>query len=228
MAQLTQSTFDFLYKLKKNNNRDWFAENKAEYVKNHEKMIDFADDVLALLSQHDNIETLNGKKSLYRIYRDVRFSKNKAPYKTHWAGGFKRATQQLRGGYFFRIEEGNKSMVAGGFWAPNKEDLLRIREEIAMDDEEFRAIITEKNFVQTFGGLQGDQLKTAPKSFPKDHKAIDLLRYKQYVVWKNFSDKEVLQKDFAKQVDATFQSMRPFFDYMSDVLTTDINGSPLF
>ncbi len=228
MTQITTSNFDFLNKLKKNNNRDWFAENKAEYVKNHEELIDFADDVLALLSKHDNIETLNGKKSLYRIYRDVRFSKNKAPYKTHWAGGFKRATQQLRGGYYFHIEEGNKSMVAGGFWAPNKEDLLRIREEIAMDDEELREIITEKSFVKTFGGLKGDQLKTAPKGFPKDHKAIDILRYKQYVVWKNFTDKEVLQKDFAKQVDATFKTMRPFLNYMSDVLTTDINGSPLF
>ena len=227
MAQISNDNFKFLKKLKANNNREWFAENKPEYLKFHQETIDFADELLAKMNAHDNIETPTGKKSLLRIYRDVRFSKNKDPYKTYWGIAYKRATQLLRGGYYFHIEPGN-SMIAGGFWAPNKEDLLRIREEIVMDDEELRAIITEKKFVQTFGGLQGEQLKTAPKGFPKDHKAIDLLRYKQFVVWKKFSDKEILHKDFAEKANETFIAMRPFLDYMSDVLTTDSNGSPLF
>ena len=177
---------------------------------------------------HDNIETLNGKKSLYRIYRDVRFSKDKSPYKKHWSGGFKRATNLLRGGYYFHIEPDNKSMIAGGFWSPNKEDLLRIREEINMDASELKSIISENKFVAEFGGLKGDQLKTVPKGFPKDHEAIELLRYKQYIVWKNYTDDEVLSKGFSVNVDKTFKAMRPFFDYMSDILTTDSNGTPLF
>ena len=227
MPQISSANFDFLNKVASNNNREWFAENKDEYLKQHQNMIDFADDLLQSVNKHDNIETLNGKKSLYRIYRDVRFSKNKDPYKTHWAGGFKRATKQLRGGYYFHIAPGNKTMVAGGFWNPNKDDILRIREDIAMDDSELRKIVSDKKFVATFGELKGDQLKTAPKGFPKDHESIDLLRYKQFIVWKNFTDKEVMSKDFTKLADNTFKAMRPFFDYMSDVLTTDLNGSPI-
>lgn len=227
MSQISSTNFDFLNKVAVNNNREWFAENKDEYIKQHQNMIDFADDLLQSVNKHDNIETLNGKKSLYRIYRDVRFSKNKDPYKTHWAGGFKRATKQLRGGYYFHIAPGNKTMVAGGFWNPNKDDILRIREDIAMDDSELRKIISDKNFVTTFGELKGDQLKTAPKGFPKDHDSVDLLRYKQFIVWKNFTDKEVMSKDFTQLADKTFKAMRPFFDYMSDVLTTDVNGSPI-
>ena len=227
MSKISSENFDYLNKIAVNNNREWFAENKEEYLKQHQNMIEFADDLLLRVNKHDNIETLNGKKSLYRIYRDVRFSKNKDPYKTHWAGGFKRATKQLRGGYYFHIAPGNNSMIAGGFWNPNKEDLLRIREDIAIDNSELRSIISNKNFVATFDELKGEQLKTAPKGFPKDHEAIDLLRFKQFIVWRNFTDKEVLSNNFTQLADNTFKTMRPFLDYMSEVLTTDLNGSPI-
>ena len=226
MSSISKKNFDFLNELKRNNNRDWFNTNKEEYIKQHENMIGFADGVLLEINKHDNIETPTGKKSLYRIYRDVRFSKNKAPYKTHWAGGFKRATSQLRGGYYFHIEEGN-SMVGGGFWSPNKDDLQRIREDIAADDSELRKIINSKAFKTTFGTLDGEQLKTAPKGFDKEHPAIDLLRYKQFIISKKFTDKEVLSPDFAKKVNETFMKMRPFFDYMSESVTTDANGESI-
>lgn len=227
MANITKANFNFLNKLSTNNNREWFAENKSKYIEQHENMIAFADSLLQKISTHDLIETPTGKKSLYRIYRDVRFSKNKAPYKTHWSGGFKRATNKLRGGYYFHIEPGNKSMVAGGFWGPNKDDLARIREELATDPNELRSIITEKNFVDHFETLKGEQLKTAPKGFPKDHPSIDLLRFKQFIFFKSFSDEEVLQDDFADKLNESFIAMRPFMDYMSDVLTTDSNGTPI-
>lgn len=227
MIKITQNNFDFLEKLKKNNNRDWFSDHKLEYQAQHEDMISFADTLLQKLSSHDQIETVSGKKCLYRIYRDVRFSKNKDPYKTHWSGGFKRATKKLRGGYYFHIEPGNKSMVAGGFWGPNKEDLARIREELAMDPTELRAIISEKNFVDHFETLKGEQLKTAPKGYPKDHESVDLLRFKQFIFHKSFTDKEVLSPNFADELNESFIAMRPFLDYMSDVLTTDSNGTPI-
>jgi len=227
MKAISKSTLNYLCELTQNNNRDWFAENKERYTEELEKMSQFADSLLTKLQKHDDIETLNGKKSLYRIYRDVRFSKDKAPYKKHWGGSFKRATGQKRGGYYYHIEPGNKSFIAGGFWSPSKEDLLRIREEIAMDAEELRTIINAKEFVKTFGQLEGEQLKTAPKGFPKDHENIDLLRYKQFIFWKPFTDKEIVSANFAEEADKTFKAMRPFFDYFSDILTTDINGSPL-
>lgn len=228
MAVIKKSNLDFLVELSKNNDRDWFQENKARYVEEHENVIAFADELLDLMNVHDSIETPTGKKSLYRIYRDVRFSKDKSPYKTNWAGGFKRATKLRRGGYYFHIQPGGNSFIGGGFWSPDKDDLLRIREDIASDPSEMRSIITSPDFVDTFGTLDGEQLKTAPKGFDKEHPAIDLLRYKQFIFGKNFSDKEVLSKDFLSIANETFKSMRPFFNYMSDVLTTDSNGSPLY
>lgn len=228
MSQITKENLNFIVKLSANNDRDWFNAHKADYIAQHENIIAFADELLAKMNEHDNIETVSGKKSLYRIYRDVRFSKDKSPYKTHWSGGFKRATKHLRGGYYFHIQPGNNSFIGGGFWGPNKDDLLRIREDIAADADEMRSIITSKDFVNTFGSLDGEQLKTAPKGFDKDHPDVDLLRYKQFIFGKNFTDKEVLAPDFVNVANETFKKMRPFFDYMSEVLTTDSNGSPLF
>jgi len=224
---ISKSDFNFLTQLEKNNDRDWFTANKATYQASLDNVISFADEVLTKLNRHDVIETLNGKKSLFRIYRDVRFSKDKSPYKTHWAGGYKRASKERRGGYYFQIAPNNNTFIAGGFWAPNKDDLQRIREEIAIDDQELREVLNYKTFVKTFHSLKREQLKSSPTGFDKDHKAIDLLRFKQFIVTKNFSDEEVLADNFADKVDETFKAMRPFFDYMSDVLTTDINGEKI-
>ena len=224
---ISKEGFDFLKQIKKNNNRDWFNAHKDLYLVSHENVIGFANGLLELLSKQDNIETVSGKKSLYRIYRDIRFSKNKTPYKTHWGGFLTRATQQLRGGYYFHIEPDN-SFVGGGFWQPNSEDLKRIRFSIAADDSELREVLSDKKFKKTFGELMGDQVKTAPQGFKKDHPSIDLLRFKQFLVMKKYTDKEVLDKGFANEVVKTFTVMRPFFDYMSEVLTTDANGEPLY
>jgi uncharacterized protein (TIGR02453 family) len=223
MTNISKSNFDFLNLLSKNNNRDWFNANKDEYVKQHENTIAFADSLLLELNTHDNIETPSGKKSLFRIYRDVRFSKDKSPYKNNWSGGFKRATKKLRGGYYFHIQPGN-TLIGGGFWGPNKEDLQRIREDIASNDTELRNILADKTFIDTFGELHGEQLKTCPKGFNKEHPAVDLLRFKQFIIYKKYKDKEVLSSDFSSKVNDAFKKMRPFLDYMSESVTTDANG----
>ncbi len=226
--QISTSNINFLKQLSKNNNRDWFQENKATaYQSALDNTIAFADCLLSEMKKHDNIETVTGKKSLYRIYKDIRFSKDKTPYKTHWGGYFKRATNYLRGGYYFHIEPGN-CFIGGGFWNPNPEDLKRIRVELAADGSELRKIIESKKFIDTFGQLDGSKVKTAPKGFAKDHKNIDLLRYKQFLVSKKFTEKEMLSKDFYKEANKVFENMRPFFDYMSEVLTTDENGELLY
>ena len=223
MSTISKENLDFLKKLKNNNNRDWFNAYKDEYLKQYQNTIDFADTLLIEMGKHDKIETKSGKKSLFRIYRDVRFSKDKSPYKTHWAGGFKRAGKELRGGYYFHIESEN-TMLGGGFWSPNNEDLQRIREDIASNDQPLRKILNAKSFKETFGTLHGEQLKTCPKGFDKENPAIDLLRYKQFIISTKFSDKDVLSPGFAKKVSDTFKKMRPFFDYMSESVTTDANG----
>ena len=223
--KIPASSFDFLSQLKKNNNRDWFNEHKDEFIKEQHHIELFAESLLEELRSHDLIETPSGKKSLHRIYRDIRFSKEKTPYKTNWSGSFKRAGK-LRGGCYFHIEKGN-CFIAGGFWAPNPDDLKRIREDLAFDDMPLRKILKSKSFSSTFGEMQGEQLKTTPKGFDAENSAIDLLRYKQFLLIRNFTDKEVLDSTFLKEANQTFKNMRPFFDYMTDVLTTDINGIEL-
>lgn len=225
-ATIHKTGFDFLLALKKNNHRDWFNAHKQQYQQEQEQLELFAEALLRELNKHDEIETSTGKKSLYRIYRDIRFSNDKTPYKTNWSGNFKRATKFRRGGYYFHLEPGN-SYIAGGFWAPNPQDLKRIRDEIAFDAAPLRKILKSKAFTTTFGALKGEQVKTAPKGFDPGHEAIDLLRFKQFLLIRNFSDKEVLSDQFLLEASQTFKNMRPFFDYMSEVLTTDTNGLAL-
>lgn len=224
---ISNTTFKFLKDVKKNNNRPWFQENKKKYEASHEEMIGFAESLLEMMQKHDNLVPVSGKKSLFRIYRDVRFSKDKSPYKSHWSGGYTRDTPYLRGGYYYHLEPGNKSIIGGGFWNPNTQDLLRIRQEIAANDKPFRNIFKSASFKKHFGELHGEQLKSAPKGFDKEHPAIDLLRYKQFIVFRSFSDKEVKDPNFIKEANKTFKAMRPFFNLMSDILTTDVNGTPI-
>jgi uncharacterized protein (TIGR02453 family) len=226
MTQIPKHSLDFLKKIKANNNREWFHENKPEYQKAHEGIIGFADQLLENLNKHDNIKTVSGKKSMYRIYRDVRFSKNKTPYNVHWSGGFARATDALRGGYYFRLEHDN-FLIGGGFWGPNPKDLKRIREEIDFNDEAFRSIFNQKKFKETFGELVGEEVKTSPKGYSIDNPNIDLLRKKQFILSKSFTIKEVLDKNYHQKVDDTYKQMREFFDLMSEVLTTDSNGESI-
>ncbi len=219
-----KKAFEFLKKLNENNNREWFAENKPEFdliVKENKIFFN------QLYSEFQKLDSLEGIH-IFRIYKDVRFSKDKTPYKTNFGVSFSRTKPMLRGGYYIHLEP-NNSFVGGGFWAPNNEDLFRIRKEFEMDSSEIEKIISDKTFVKYFGKLEGeDGVKTAPKGFDKNNPAIDLIRKKQYVVMRKFSDKEVFSADFPKEIIATFLAMRPFFDYMSEVLTTDLNGEPLF
>lgn len=226
MTKIKQSNFDFLELLSKNNNRDWFNANKDLYLKNKEELELFADHLLLELKGHDNIETVSGKKALYRVYRDVRFSKDKTPYKTVWSGSFKRATKSLRGGYYFHLEPGN-SFLGGGFWGPNSADLKLIRSSIAEFGDELLCIINSKEFVANFCELGGEKLKTAPKGIAKDHEYIDLLRHKQFLLGKSFTDEEVMSKDFISQLNNGFKAMRPFFNFMSEALTTNSNGESI-
>ena len=220
------SSLAFLELLKKNNERGWFNAHKAAFQKEQIHMETFAQHLLDLMNTHDVIETPSGKKSLYRIYRDTRFSTDKTPYKTHWSGSFKRAGKQRRGGYYFHIESGN-SFVAGGFFGPSPQDLKLIRENIAFDAAPLRALLKDQTFIISFERLKGEQVKTSPKGVDAEHPDIDLLRYKQFLLVHHFTDEEVLRADFVANCNQMFKNMRPFLDYMTAVLTTDANGIEL-
>ncbi|MEC7771908.1 MAG: DUF2461 domain-containing protein [Bacteroidota bacterium] len=219
---ISKEIFDFLTELKNNNNREWFEEQKPSFKKHQSEIKNFLEAAKVNLSHHDDIE----KMKLFRIYRDVRFSKDKTPYKTHFAGFFSRLGAHLRGGYYIHIKPG-ESFLGAGFWAPNKEDLFRIRKELEMDADEFREVINQKELKSVWGELQGEGVKRAPKGFDKEHPDIDLIRKKQFVFMRQLSDDQVLSSSFLDEVDRSYRAIRPYFDLMSDILTTNLNGESI-
>ena len=220
---LSKDVFSFLKKLQSNNNREWFNEHKATFKTIETGVKQFYNQLFEQLNQVDSIDSFK----VFRIYRDVRFSKNKLPYKTHFGGSFHRTKPELRGGYYLHIAPNNKSFIATGFWDPNKEDLFRIRKEFEMDASELRGLMNQPTFKSVWGALQGDELKSAPRGFDKLNPNIDLNRKKQFIFTKTYLDKEVLSDGFDKEVIKNFKVIRPYFDYMSSVLTTNLNGESI-
>jgi len=220
---IPKTALDFFKKLHKNNNREWFTENKPEFKAIETEIKNVYSEINERLNAYDEID----KMKIFRVYRDVRFSKDKTPYKTHFGGSFHRKKPELRGGYYLHIQPNDESFIATGFWEPHKDDLLRIRKEFEMDADEMRKIMSNKKFKDVWGDIVGDEVKTAPKGFNKEDKNIDLIKKKQFIFTKKFTDKEILAQDFLNTVDDAFKTIRPYFDYMSDVLTTNLNGESL-
>ena len=220
---IPKEVFKFLKELKKNNHRDWMLEHKKTYLANEKELKKFYAEVETGLNVNDEISKLK----VFRINRDVRFSKDKTPYNVHRSASFSRAGAHRRGGYYLRLEPG-KSAMAGGFFSPEPADLLRIRKEFEMDATAIRKILNQKDFNKAFNGfVQEYAVKTAPKGFSKDDPNIDLIRLKSYFVVHEFSDSEVHAKDFKDNLLHHYKLLRPYFDYMSEVLTTDLNGVSL-
>ena len=220
---VNSSIFKFLTDLKNNNNREWFAENKEYYQREENGIKDFFIAINESLSTIDNI----GGMKAYRIYRDIRFSKDKTPYKTYRSCSFKRASESLRGSYHLEITPGG-SFLAAGFWQPNKEDLLRIRKEFELDSSYIKKIFSDKNFAINFSGFyEKNSLKQAPAGFNKNDPNIDLIKKKDFIVLQKFTDKEVLSKYFNEKVVNSFKKTKPFLNYMSEVLTTNLNGESI-
>ena len=217
--QLDSAIFRFFNKLEQNNNREWFEQQKPEFKAMETKVKQFGEALKDQLNQHDSIDRFK----LFRVYRDVRFSKDKTPYKTHFGLTWHRTKPQYRGGYYLQLKP-NDIFLACGFWEPNPADLKRIRQEIDMDGDEYRDIINEPNFKRIWGELQGDSVKTAPKGYAKDHPNIDLLRYKQHIFMLRYTEEDVAAANFLDRLDTALQAVRPFVDYMSALLTTNADG----
>ena len=222
--QFEKSSFQYLTALQKNNNRDWFAETKPTYLVAQKNAKEVFEAIHQKLQSHDEIE----KSKMMRIYRDVRFSHDKTPYKAHFANSYSRLGKELRGSYFLRIRPG-ESFLAGGFWEPSKEDLFRIRKEIELDASEIRALLEHKNYRKHFGNSfeSFSELKTAPRGFDKEHPSVDLLRKKGFIAVRNFTDAEVLSENFIAEVSESYKALRPFFNLFSDILSTNLNGESI-
>lgn len=225
MSGIPKESLLFLKTLAKNNHKEWMDEHRKAYKSSESQLKEFYAIVQEGLNKNDEI----AKLKVFRINRDIRFSKDKTPYNIHRSVSYSRAGAHRRGGYYLRIEPGNKSVVAGGFFSPEPKDLKRIRTEFHMDASEIRRILSEPKFAKAYGGKfdAWDPVKTAPKGFSKDDPNIDLIRLKNFFVTKSFTDAEVCAPNFSETVIHHFELLRPFFDYMTEVLTTDLNGVSL-
>jgi uncharacterized protein (TIGR02453 family) len=218
METIKKSTLDFLTAIKCNNNRDWFIANRPLYLSAKENFESFVQEVIDRIVLFDPIiKGLEAKSCVFRINRDIRFSNDKSPYKSHFGafivrGGKKNGDKYA--GYYFHIEPG-ASIMAGGAYTPPAPWLSAIREKISDSPEEFLKITGEKNFIKYFKSIDGEKLKTAPKGYPKDHPHIELLKYKSYLVVNEAPDKLVLSKDYMDHVVNVFKTMKPLNDYLN-------------
>lgn len=211
----------FLKALAKNNDREWFEKNKPTYLAAKELFDNFLTALLQEMEQFDpGLRGLNPKKLAFRIYRDVRFSKDKRLYKVNMGAGFSPGGKMLQEpGYYLHLEPGNKSFIAGGFYMPDATNLSKIRQEIDYNFEGFNKIFKDKKFKSWFKKLDDfDKLKTAPKGYPKDHPHLDILKHKSYIVSHPFTDKEVADKKFLKKVAEGFKALKPLNDFMNQAL----------
>ena len=213
-------TLDFLTDLSHHNDRAWFNAHRADYDAARSSFEAFVDDLIDRLRFSEDLQDLAAKDCLARIYRDVRFSKDKSPYKTNFGaligrGGWK--TPSLLG-YFISLEPGGKSMAAGGLHDPTPGQLTHFRQAIDRDAEAFYQVTQAKPFVKEFGAVAGERLKTAPKGYERDHPHIDLLQLKQVYAMHTYADSEVLAPDFAERVVEACQAMKPFLAYLKEIM----------
>ena len=220
---LSNTVFSFLKELAANNKREWFTLHKKNYDLSRSQVLALIKEVHSQLDEVDKIE--NSK--IFRINRDVRFSSNKSPYKTNFSGYYTRLGDSRRGSYYLSIQPGNQTVVGGGFYDPSKEDLFRIRKEFELDESIITKITTDKTFKLYFDQLRGERVATAPRDFDKEHPHIKWIQMKQFYAFRSFTDEEVMDPTFPQEVMKTFMVIRPFFDYMSDILTTDLNGESI-
>ena len=210
----------FLTKLSKNNNRDWFEKNKNQYIEAKTTFEDFLEVFhKELVKIDESLGALNPRKMAFRIYRDVRFSKDKRPYKTNFGAGFStKGKMEQEPGFYVHIEPG-KSFLAGGIYMPDAENLAKIRQEIDYNAEAFLKMMKAASFKKYFSGLdEFDKLKTAPKGYPKDHPHIGLLQHKSFIVSYNFADKDVASPHFHKELAKVAKAIQPLNAFLKQAL----------
>jgi uncharacterized protein (TIGR02453 family) len=219
MIQIEKSTMQFLSDLKKHNEREWFTANRKRYEEAKINFTDFIQEIINEITSFDPIfKGLEAKSCIYRINRDIRFSNDKSPYKAHFGafilrGGNK--NMHTFAGYYIHIEPGS-CMLSGGAYMPPTSWLSEIRAKIDDQGDELLKIVSNKDFVKYFGNIDGDKLKTAPKGYPKDHKFIELLKYKSFLATHMFSDEKAMSKDYFSLIVSGCRAMKPMIDFLND------------
>ena len=212
---MQSSTLQFLRNLEKNNNREWFNDNKTLYQEAQQDVISFVEKLIEEMVDFDEeMGKLEAKKSVFRIYRDTRFSKDKTPYKTNFGAGLGMGKGNKISGYYLHIEPG-KSFLAGGVYKPEPSVLKTIRQEISAFGDEFKAILEQDEFRNYFRGLSvEDKLKKVPQGFEKDDKMAEYLKLKHFIVTHPISDEQLLSENAVKEFTKIFKAMKPLNDFL--------------
>lgn len=222
---ISKDTLLFLDDLKENNYRDWFQANQKRYDAYKKEYKSIVEAFIAEMSKTDeSLSPLEFKDCSFRINRDIRFSKDKAPYKTNMGIWMSAGTKNTNlAGYYVHIEKG-ASFIAGGIHWPDAADLKKVRSEIAGFYEDLEEIVEDTEFKNVYGKLDSDEnntLKTAPKDYPKDHPAIEFLKLKSFTATAKLSDKEIESKDFVKNTSKKLLVLQPFVEFLNRGLTTE-------
>ena len=217
---LAKETLDFLVKLEKNNDRDWFQANKKAFDTAQANLVEFSGFLIGEIGKFDDaVVGIDPLSCVFRIYRDVRFSKDKSPYKTNLGtyispGGRK----SMQPGYYFHVQPG-RSFIAGGRHMPDGPETLKIRNSIAANTDEFLKIVEKKSFREAFGEMRGDRLKSAPKGFDPDHKAVEYLKLKEFMAFQELPDDKFLTgAEFPKAIVKTLKEMYPLIAFLRKAL----------
>ncbi|HQS34737.1 MAG TPA: DUF2461 domain-containing protein [Sediminibacterium sp.] len=217
---LHPKTLQFLTKLKKNNSREWFNEHRNDYDASKENFIELVNQILEQVNNFDqDLSLLTYKECIFRINRDVRFSKNKDPYKTNMAAYFvKGGKKSWLAGYYFHCEPGGKSFIGGGLYGGEPDQIKKVRQEIDYNWEDFKAILNNKKFKKTFGDLsrqEGMSLVREPKGYDKDNPAIDYIKLKNFIVSVPVTDEELTEKQLVKKIINCFATMQPLLQFLN-------------
>ena len=211
-----KTILNFLAGLKKNNNREWFEANKKDYQKALKEFESIIAQLIKELAEFDQlIGTLKPKDCIFRIYRDVRFSKDKSPYKPNFGAAISRGGRKSNHALYYLHLEDNNSFIAGGIYMPPNDVLNKVRQEIDYNAMEFKKIISSSDFKKFFGELQGDKLKKAPKGYQPDDENIELLKFKSYLAVNNVSNQDVLKPNFIKYCLEVYEAMTPMNDFIN-------------
>lgn len=216
---ISTSTFAFLKTLKKNNNKPWFDENREKYNASKNDFANFITDLLQkIILFDDDIKELGVKDCTFRINRDIRFSKNKTPYKINLSASFNRGGKKsIYAGYYFHLQPGS-SFVGGGLWMPDPADLKKLRQEIDYCFPEFKKIIGAASFKKHYGELERDEkqmLVNVPKGYDKENPAAEYLRMKSFIATRDLSDHEILSSQLANEVIQSFKALTPLVKFIN-------------
>lgn len=217
---ITQSTFDFLSELKQNNTREWYHANKDSYKEAFGNFEDLVAMLLHTIAEFDDsVIGTEPKDCLFRIYRDIRFSKDKTPYKSWFGAAMKQGgRKEIGSGYYVHVSP-TQVYLAGGIWHPDKDILGMIRDHIVAWPNKFENVVLDKTFLKIFDGLGGDQLKTAPRGIPKDHPQIQWLRHKDHIVSVQIEPEEILTEKFIKKAGKIYKNMLPLNQFITDAIS---------